>query len=168
MEPHDAATSCRSYHTPGPAPGTVQLSHRNRAGHRCGRRRSPAGMLASSFTSVSLEPPLVSVSFARTSTTWPRLRQAPLLRISVLGAEHSALVSQLAGPSAQRFTGLECALRDDDASLLGSPVTLSVAPERVIEAGDHDIALMRVLAIDQDGDVDPLIFYARGLHHLAA
>ncbi|WP_220475033.1 flavin reductase family protein [Actinomyces sp. 2119] len=129
---------------------------------------APAGMLASSFTSVSLEPPLVSVSFARTSTTWPRLRQAPLLRISVLGAEHSALVSQLAGPSAQRFTGLECALRDDDASLLGSPVTLSVAPERVIEAGDHDIALMRVLAIDQDGDVDPLIFYARGLHHLAA
>ncbi|MDO4888535.1 MAG: flavin reductase family protein [Actinomycetaceae bacterium] len=127
---------------------------------------NPAGMLASSFTSVSLDPPLVSVAFARTSSTWPLLRRAPVLRISILSTEHHAIVSQLAGPSAQRFIGLECALHSDDASLLGSPVTLSVEPNAVIEAGDHDIALLKVRDIYQDQGLDPLVFYARGLHHL--
>lgn len=43
------------------------------------------GLLASSFSSVSLDPPLVSLAFARTSTTWPVLRQADRWGISVLG-----------------------------------------------------------------------------------
>ncbi|WP_158247598.1 flavin reductase family protein [Actinomyces qiguomingii] len=129
---------------------------------------APVGMLANSFTSVSLDPPLVSLAFARSSSTWPLLRDASLLRISVLGTEHHALVSQLAGPTAQRFVGLECALRSEDAALLGSPATLSAAPERIIEAGDHDLALLRVLQVEQDRDIDPLVFYARQLHRLAA
>ncbi|MDO4900095.1 flavin reductase family protein [Actinomyces sp.] len=121
---------------------------------------TPVGMLANSFTSVSLDPPLVSLAFARSSSTWPLLRYASLLRISVLG-------TQLAGPTAQRFVGLECALRGEDAALLGSPATLSAVPERIIEAGDHDLALLRVLEVEQDGEIGPLVLYARRLHRLA-
>jgi flavin reductase (DIM6/NTAB) family NADH-FMN oxidoreductase RutF len=46
----------------------------------------PVGLAASSFVPVSLDPPLVSVCVARTSTTWPALRDAPAIGVSVLGA----------------------------------------------------------------------------------
>src|SRR5258708_28096524 len=46
----------------------------------------PAGLAASSFVSVSLDPPLVSVCIGHSSTTWPVLRTADRLGISVLGA----------------------------------------------------------------------------------
>jgi flavin reductase (DIM6/NTAB) family NADH-FMN oxidoreductase RutF len=48
----------------------------------------PVGMAASSFTSVSLEPPLVSVCMAHSSSTWPSLRRAPSIGVSVLAAGH--------------------------------------------------------------------------------
>ena len=45
----------------------------------------PVGMVMSSFTSVSLDPPLVSVCVDLNSSTWPRLRSAPWLGVSILG-----------------------------------------------------------------------------------
>ena len=64
------------------------------------------GIAASSFTSVSLDPPLVSFSVATTSNTWPLLREAGHLGVSVLADHHDAVCRQLAGPTEQRFTGL--------------------------------------------------------------
>src|SRR3954449_6308888 len=64
------------------------------------------GMAASSFTSVSLEPALVSFSIAKSSATWPALRRAPRLGVSVLADHHDQVCRQLAGPASQRFEGL--------------------------------------------------------------
>jgi flavin reductase (DIM6/NTAB) family NADH-FMN oxidoreductase RutF len=64
------------------------------------------GLAASSFTSVSLEPPLVSFSVGKHSTTWPDLRRAEHLGVTVLAEDHGALCRQLAGPSQERFTGV--------------------------------------------------------------
>jgi flavin reductase (DIM6/NTAB) family NADH-FMN oxidoreductase RutF len=66
----------------------------------------PVGMVASSFTSVSLEPALVSFSIANTSSTWPLLRRSARLGLSVLADHHDHVCRQLAGPAAQRFDGL--------------------------------------------------------------
>ena len=49
----------------------------------------PEGMAASSFTSVSIDPPLVSVCVANSSTTWPRLADLPSLGLSVLASDHA-------------------------------------------------------------------------------
>lgn len=57
------------------------------------------GLAASSFTSVSLAPPLVSVSIANTSRTWPRLRRAASLGVTVLADHHRGAARQLAGRS---------------------------------------------------------------------
>ena len=61
------------------------------------------GMAASSFTSVSLEPALVSFSVANSSSTWPVLRRAGRLGLSVLADHHGAACRQLAGPADRRF-----------------------------------------------------------------
>src|SRR5689334_21946313 len=48
----------------------------------------PLGMAASSFTTVSVAPPLVSICVQNSSTTWPRLRRRERLGISVLAEHH--------------------------------------------------------------------------------
>lgn len=60
------------------------------------------GLLASSFTSVSLEPPLVSINVGRSSGTWPLLRQAPEWGITVPSA---AVTQRLAETAARRVRG---------------------------------------------------------------
>ena len=65
------------------------------------------GLAASSFTSVSLEPALVSFSVANTSSTWPVLRRAGHLGLSVLADHHGDVCTQLAGPADHRFDGLD-------------------------------------------------------------
>jgi flavin reductase (DIM6/NTAB) family NADH-FMN oxidoreductase RutF len=67
------------------------------------------GLAAGSFTSVSLEPALVSVSVANTSSTWPVLRAAGHLGLSVLADHHDAACAQLAGPADHRFDRLAAA-----------------------------------------------------------
>src|SRR5262245_24795929 len=64
---------------------------------------SPVGMAASSFTSVSLEPPLVSVCFQASSTTWQRLRERPRLGISVLAQGQDEVCMSLAQKTNDRF-----------------------------------------------------------------
>jgi glyoxylase-like metal-dependent hydrolase (beta-lactamase superfamily II) len=66
------------------------------AGLRDGR---PHGLAASSFTSVSIDPPLVSVCVAHTSTTWPLLSTMPGLEASVLGEDQGELCRALAAKS---------------------------------------------------------------------
>jgi flavin reductase (DIM6/NTAB) family NADH-FMN oxidoreductase RutF len=127
----------------------------------------PAGMAASSFVSVSLEPPLVSVCVAHTSTTWPLLRERPRLGISVLGAHQEAAGRQLAGRG-DRFAGLPWHATDDGAVLLrGASAWLDCAIENQIPAGDHDMILLRVHDLSADLRIPPLVFHASAYRRLS-
>jgi flavin reductase (DIM6/NTAB) family NADH-FMN oxidoreductase RutF len=64
------------------------------------------GLAASSFTSVSLDPPLVSVSLATSSKTWPDLRRSSHLGVTVLADHHADVCRALAGPVERRFDSL--------------------------------------------------------------
>ncbi|MFC5905828.1 flavin reductase family protein [Streptacidiphilus monticola] len=121
----------------------------------------PVGLAASSFTSVSLTPPLVSVCMAHTSTTWPALRQAERLGISVLGADHGSLGRRLAGPSGERFNGVSWRATSDGAVLLeGASAWFECSVEQEVRAGDHDIVVLRVHDLNADPAVEPLVFHA--------
>jgi flavin reductase (DIM6/NTAB) family NADH-FMN oxidoreductase RutF len=72
----------------------------------------PAGLAANSFVSVSLDPPLVSVCIAHTSTTWPTLRSADRLGISVLGDHQESVSRQLSSRDSARFAGLSWRVTD--------------------------------------------------------
>jgi flavin reductase (DIM6/NTAB) family NADH-FMN oxidoreductase RutF len=127
------------------------------------------GIAASSFTSVSLDPPLISFSVATTSQTWPVLRDAPHLGISVLADHHDDVCRQLAGPTEQRFTGLPVRSTGDGAVLLEEAVaTFDCSIRDEVEAGDHVIVVLELHAVSDSGVASPLVFHRSGFKKLSA
>lgn len=128
----------------------------------------PAGLAASSFTSVSLDPPLISVCVAHESTTWPLLRDRPRLGISVLGAHQESVGRQLAARDRDRFADLDWRATSEGAVLVGGTgAWFDCSVEQLVRAGDHDIVLLRIHELDTDHSVAPLVFHAGGFHRLA-
>jgi len=129
--------------------------------------RTPLGMAASSFTSVSLDPPIVSVCVAHSSTTWPRLRRAPRLGISVLAAHQEEACRQLASPGRDRFGALPWRASEAGAVFVDeSSAWLECSVEHEVTAGDHDVILLRVHELDADPAVAPLVFHASRFRQL--
>jgi flavin reductase (DIM6/NTAB) family NADH-FMN oxidoreductase RutF len=129
---------------------------------------APIGLAASSFVPVSLDPPLVSVCIARTSTTWPALRTAARLGISVLGHHQEWVSRQLSATGADRFTGLSWRATADGAVLLAeSSAWFDCGVEREIPAGDHEIVLLGVHDLGASG-IMPLVFHGSTYRSLQA
>src|SRR5690349_20004742 len=63
----------------------------------------PVGTIYSSFPSVSLDPPLVSICAAHSSETWPTLRAATRLGMSVPGVSHADAARKLSSRRGDRF-----------------------------------------------------------------
>src|SRR6476659_5838371 len=85
--------------------GVVAVCHQNGG--------EPIGIAASSFATVSLDPPLVSLCVQNESTTWPKLHSSPVLGVSVFAHDQDAECKQLAGPSEKRFDGLHLETTSD-------------------------------------------------------
>jgi flavin reductase (DIM6/NTAB) family NADH-FMN oxidoreductase RutF len=131
---------------------------------------NPEGLAASSFVPVSFDPPLVSVCFAHTSNTWPRLRTARRLGISVLSEEHAELARQFSSSTENRFADVPWVATAEDSILVeGSALWLECEIEQEIRAGDHDIVILRVHFVQQHPDVAPVVYHSRNLggfdHH---
>ncbi|GAB2647532.1 flavin reductase family protein [Saccharopolyspora gloriosae] len=120
----------------------------------------PVGMAASSFTSVSLDPPLVSVCVQRTSTTWPVLAGLPRLGLSVLGAGQDELCRRLSARGVDRFAGTRWSSTGGGAVHVDDAVAwFECAPHDDLPAGDHRIVLLRVLATATVPAAEPLVFH---------
>jgi 3-hydroxy-9,10-secoandrosta-1,3,5(10)-triene-9,17-dione monooxygenase reductase component len=123
----------------------------------------PVGMVVGSFTSVSLDPPLVAVFPGRSSTSWPRIARASGFCVNVLAADQQELCRRFASPSGEKFAGLAL-----DTSMTGQPVlpgvvaTIDCRLRSVTAAGDHMIALGRVVDMSVHRPDPPLIFFRGG------
>ena len=121
------------------------------------------GLAASSFTSVSLEPPLVSFSVANTSKTWPDLRRAGHLGVTVLADHHDKACRQLAGPVEHRFDDVTVTATGDGAVTLDEGLArFDCTIYREVDAGDHILVLLelhRVEHVDHASTTAPLIFH---------
>lgn len=125
------------------------------------------GIAASSFTSVSIDPPLVSFSIATTSNTWPALRRSTELGISVLADHHDVTCRQLAGPADKRFDNLPVLTSEGGAVVLEEAVAgLRTTIHSEIEAGDHLIVLLEVHEVVSHTEREPLIFHRSGFKRL--
>lgn len=130
---------------------------------------NPVGMAASSFTSVSMDPALVSFCIDKQSSTWPVLRRAARLGVSVLADHHDRVCRQLAGPAEHRFDDLAVHRTGEGAVLLdGAVVAFETSIFNEIPVGDHTLVLLRLHAIGQsDDDESPLVFHRSGFGRLA-
>jgi flavin reductase (DIM6/NTAB) family NADH-FMN oxidoreductase RutF len=125
------------------------------------------GMPVNSLQSVSLDPPLVSLSFAHTSTTWPALREAPRWGISVLSEDMMSAAHDLRRPADERFSGLRVDVVNGATFLRGALARISVAPRSEIAAGDHTLVILDVLDLERDDSLTPLIFFSSRVRTLA-
>lgn len=127
------------------------------------------GMVASAFTvGVSTDPPLVSCAIQKRSSTWPLLRGAPRIGVSVLAESQGQLARQIANRDrAARF--VDVPLREIGSSALfiaGAPVWFECSLWAEHDAGDHTIALFEVKALGADPSSSPLIFHGSGFREL--
>ena len=126
------------------------------------------GMAASSFTSVSLDPALVSVCVANTSSTWPKLATLDRLGLSVLADDHAPVARSLASKSGDRFSGVDWVATDSGAVFVhGATLWLECAPFKRIEAGDHEIVVLQIMALAMYPDVAPMVFHRSCFRELA-
>jgi 3-hydroxy-9,10-secoandrosta-1,3,5(10)-triene-9,17-dione monooxygenase reductase component len=121
----------------------------------------PVGFACQSFASVSLEPPLILFCAGHRGRTWPRIRGAGRFTVSVLAEEQGDVCARFGSREGRKFDGL--AWRE---SRWGTPVIEGVLlhvhceVHAVHVAGDHDVVIGRVLAIDgADENRRPLIFF---------
>jgi flavin reductase (DIM6/NTAB) family NADH-FMN oxidoreductase RutF len=125
------------------------------------------GLAASTFVPVSLEPPLVSFCVQNTSTTWPKLKDLPMLGISVLGESHDEAAKTLAAKTGDRFAGMETVSYESGAVFIkGTGLWLESAIEQLIPAGDHVIVVLRVNEVTVDAEVAPIVFHRSAFRRL--
>ncbi|MCF8586859.1 flavin reductase family protein [Gordonia liuliyuniae] len=127
------------------------------------------GMSASSFTTVSLDPPLVSVCVRDGSSTWPRLVTADRLGVSVFASHQGDACRRLAGPPESRFDDVHRSITDSGALFIaGAAAQLECSVLQEVPAGDHLVVLLQIHALRSDPSVDPLVFHASTFRALEA
>lgn len=123
----------------------------------------PTGMVLGSFTSVSLDPPLVAYLPQKSSSSYARLRASRSFCVNVLSADQEELCRRFAAKSDDKFRGVAWRPASGGAPILeGSLAWLECEVVRTVDAGDHDIVMGRVRDLGLPGPGSPLLFFQGG------
>lgn len=131
----------------------------------------PAGMAIGSFSSVSLDPPLVLFCPGKTSATWATIKATGSFCVNVLAADQEALSGLFAGKSEDKFATI-----DWTTATTGSPVIpgaiawIDCELHAIHDGGDHEIVVGLVKALESTpaADSGPLLFFqSRYGHYLS-
>ena len=124
---------------------------------------SHIGITVNSFTSVSLDPPLVLWCIDRRSRRYPAFASAPGFTVSILASGQKAVSARLAGAGEHRLDGI--ALIETELgppALADSLAVFECALESVQDAGDHAILIGRVLRFARHERAGAPLVYFRG------
>ncbi|WP_371616583.1 flavin reductase family protein [Streptomyces sp. NBC_00454] len=139
-----------------------------------GPRGEDAGMTATAFMSVSMDPPLVLVSLREGSRMDDLLAEQPLWSVSVLSDHQVQIASRFSmkGRISDRLLFADVPYVRGEISgaplLTGALATLECRTENRVEAGDHTLVIGRVLAAAQPSpDAPPLTYFRGRYRHLA-
>jgi 3-hydroxy-9,10-secoandrosta-1,3,5(10)-triene-9,17-dione monooxygenase reductase component len=125
-----------------------------------GTNGSPLVMVIGSFTSVSLDPPLVGFLPDKGSSSWPLIEAAGHFCVNVLASDQQDVCRQLAAKGADKFAGLEISTSDHGAPVIaGAIARVDCDIHAVVDAGDHWFVLGRVVSLDASAEGDPMLFY---------
>ncbi|GGT63936.1 monooxygenase [Streptomyces phaeofaciens] len=126
--------------------------------------QGPAGFACQSFSSLSLDPPLVAFMVGRTSTTWPRIARAGVFCVNVLGAGQAALCRAFAARGADKFAGVPHTPAPVSGAprLTGALAWIDCTIHAVHTGGDHLIVVGRVDALGATDDDEPPLLFHKG------
>ena len=123
----------------------------------------PVGFTCQSFASLSLDPPLLTFSPARTSTTWPRIREIGTFCVNILAADHQHYSAGFARSGTDKFASVAWEPAPSGAPVLGGiSAWIDCSLEREYDGGDHTIVVGRVHSLRADPGQLPLLFYRGG------
>ena len=127
---------------------------------------APVGLTAISFSSVSLDPPLVLWSLAKTSRAAAAFTAASHFAIHVLGGGQQDLAQRFASAVPDRFAGLGQSEGAGGVPVLpGCAVRLECGTWQVIDGGDHHVFIGQVLAIDAPDEPRGSLVFLKGRFH---
>ncbi|MEU2408479.1 MULTISPECIES: flavin reductase family protein [Streptomyces] len=130
--------------------------------------RGPIGFTATSLTSLSLDPQLVSYGIGTATSSWPHVEVAASTVVNFLGADQETLARTFATSGIDRFaapTGWR-RLPGGEPVLDGVAGWLRLETEQIVPAGDHRIVIARVTASWLDEGRSPLLFHDGSYHSL--
>lgn len=119
-----------------------------------------AAMVVGTFTSVSLDPPLVGFFPDKRSKSWAMIHEAGRFCVNVLASDEKELCMTFSRPSDDKYAGVDYTL-----SANGSPVLTSAMAwidcdiHDVIETGDHYLVLGLVREMKAVRQADPMLFF---------
>ncbi|GAA0740842.1 flavin reductase family protein [Dactylosporangium roseum] len=125
------------------------------------------GVTVNSFTSVSLDPPLILVCIQKESSELPALRRAGAFAVNILAADQEEVCRIFASRHTRRANAV-----DVHAGITGVPILskalayLECRLHREVDGGDHAILIGEVVALDVLRDDRPLAFFRSAFHHL--
>jgi flavin reductase (DIM6/NTAB) family NADH-FMN oxidoreductase RutF len=128
---------------------------------------APHGLTVNSFTSVSLDPPLVLVALAHSASVMEAFRDARFFAVNVLAAGQRALSERFARKGHDRFDGLAWHTGETGAPLLPDTLAeIECAIRYRFTAGDHDLIVGEMVrAAIREGE--PLLYFAGRYRKLA-
>ncbi len=124
----------------------------------------PTGITVSSFTSVSLDPPLVLISIAKNSGLHDVFRGAGAFAINFLADDQKSVSDRFAGRTkvSDRFEGLKFARGVTGSPIIaGARAALECRSWRVYEGGDHSIIVGEVVVAKTLNSKRPLVYYSQ-------
>ncbi|WP_232499970.1 flavin reductase family protein [Agromyces humatus] len=130
---------------------------------------TPVGMIVGTFVSVSLDPPLVAFLPGKSSTSWPKIREAGSFAVNVLSSEQSGLCRSFSKASAQdKFAGIEWSRSERGNPILdGCVAWVDCTVTTTHEAGDHEIVVGLVHDLAIERPAAPLVFFRGGFGEYA-
>ncbi|MCU1530356.1 MAG: oxidoreductase [Frondihabitans sp.] len=128
------------------------------------------GMVASSFSvGVSFAPPMVMFSVQNSSSTWPVLKKARRIGISILGSAHDATCYQLSSRKGDRFAGLDIHGAASGAIFVhDAAVWLECEVRSEVPAGDHHVVVLEVTSVRVGEGQEPLVYHGTRFRQLLA
>jgi 3-hydroxy-9,10-secoandrosta-1,3,5(10)-triene-9,17-dione monooxygenase reductase component len=120
----------------------------------------PAGMVVGSFTSVSLDPPLVGFFPDKKSSSWPLIEATGHFCVNVMGSDQQDVCRAVGSRGDQKFVGVEYAISEHGLPVIADAIAaIECRLYSVTEAGDHWFVMGEVLRLESTREVDPMLFH---------
>jgi flavin reductase (DIM6/NTAB) family NADH-FMN oxidoreductase RutF len=128
----------------------------------------PVGFSCQSFAALSLDPPMVILAPAKTSTSWPRIARAGSFCVNILGEHQEAVCRAFAVSGGDKFDGIDWSPGVTGAPVItGSLALVECTLGTIYEGGDHELVTGHVVTMEI-GEGSPLIFYRSGFGRFVA